>query len=143
MSGGWLLVRAGGRRVGLALDQVIEVVGVGPVYPVPAVEPAVRGVTTSRGRIVPLLHLASLLDGSVEPAVGGGAVIVVQVAGRRLCIEVDDAEDVLREMGLPVPPGVALPFAVAVARLPGGLVPLLDLTPLGTRISETVAHERG
>jgi hypothetical protein len=28
---GWLLVRAGGRRVGLALDQVIEVLDLGPV----------------------------------------------------------------------------------------------------------------
>jgi chemotaxis signal transduction protein len=138
MSGeGWLLVRAGGRRVGLALDQVVEVLDLGPVYPVPSTEPAVRGVTTSRGRIVPLVHLASLLEGGKQSISGGGTAVMVRLAGRRMCIEVDDAEEVLREPGLPVPPDVSLPFAVAVARQADGIVPLLDLTALGARISET------
>ena len=138
MSGeGWLLVRAGGRRVGLALDQVVEVLDLGPVYPVPSTEPAVRGVTTSRGRIVPLVHLASLLEGGTKSTSAGGTAVMVRLAGRRMCIEVDDAEEVLREPGLPVPPDVSLPFAVAVARQADGIVPLLDLTALGARISET------
>jgi chemotaxis signal transduction protein len=133
---GWLLVRAGGRRVGLALDQVIEVLDLGPVYPVPSTEPAVRGVTSSRGRLVPLVHLASLLDGRASAASGGTAVMV-RLGGRRVCLEVDDAEEVLREPGLPVPEDASLPFAVAVARQPDGIVPLLDLTAIGARISET------
>ena len=135
MSGeGWLLVRAGGRRVGLALDQVIEVLDLGPVHPVPSTDPAVRGVTSSRGRIVPLVHLATLLGGTGGE---GGTAVLVRVEGRRLCVEVDDAEEVLREAGLPVPPDVSLPFAVAVARRADGLVPLLDLTAVGARIAET------
>jgi len=134
---GWLLVRAGGRRVGLALDQVIEVLDLGPVYPVPSIEPAVRGVTSSRGRLVPLVHLASLLDGSGSAASGGGTAVMVRLGGRRVCLEVDDAEEVLREPGLPVPEDASLPFAVAVARQPDGIVPLLDLTAIGARISET------
>jgi chemotaxis signal transduction protein len=134
---GWLLVRAGGRRVGLALDQVIEVLDLGPVYPVPSTEPAVRGVTSSRGRLVPLIHLASLLDGRASATAGGGTAVMVQLGGRRVCLEVDDAEEVLREPGLPVPEDASLPFAVAVARQPDGIVPLLDLTAIGARISET------
>ncbi|HWB41428.1 MAG TPA: chemotaxis protein CheW [Gemmatimonadales bacterium] len=134
---GWLLVRAGGRRVGLSLEQVIEVLDLGPVYPVPATEPAVRGVTSSRGRIVPLVHLASLLDERASAGSGGGIAVMVRLAGRRVCLEVDQAEEVLREPGLPVPPDVSLPFAVAVARQADGIVPLLDLTAVGARISET------
>jgi chemotaxis signal transduction protein len=134
---GWLLVRAGGRRVGLALDQVIEVLDLGPVYPVPSTEPAVRGVTTSRGRIVPLVHLGSLLDGGRDITSAGGTAVMVRLGGRRMCLEVDAAEEVLREPGLPVPSDVSLPFAVAVARQGDGIVPLLDLTGLGARISET------
>jgi chemotaxis signal transduction protein len=134
---GWLLVRAGGRRVGLALEQVIEVLDLGPVYPVPSAEPAVRGVTSSRGRLVPLVHLASLLDGRVGAESGGGTAVLVRVGGRRVCLEVDDAEEVLREPGLPIPQDVSLPFAVAVARQADGIVPLLDLTAVGARISET------
>lgn len=131
---GWLLVRAGARRVGLALDQVVEVLDLGPVHPVPTTDPAVRGVTSSRGRIVPLVHLATLLGGGGGE---GGTAILVRLDDRRLCLEVDDAEGVLRERGLPVPPEVSLPFAVGVARRPDGLVPLLDLTAVGARIAET------
>ena len=137
MSGeGWLLVRAGGRRVGLSLEQVIEVLDLGPVYPVPSTEPAVRGVTTSRGQIVPLIHLAALLDEGTAAGSGGGTAVMVRLDGRQVCLEVDDAEEVLREPGLPVPQDVSLPFAVAVARQPDGIVPLLDLTAVGARISE-------
>ncbi len=62
---------------------------------------------------------------------------MVLLDGRRLCLEVDDAEEVLREPGLPVPSDVSLPFAVGVARQDDGIIPLLDLTALGARISET------
>jgi hypothetical protein len=62
---------------------------------------------------------------------------MVQLGGRRVCLEVDDAEEVLREPGLPIPQDVSLPFAVAVARQADGIVPLLDLTAVGARISET------
>jgi chemotaxis signal transduction protein len=134
---GWLLVRTGGRRVGLALDQVIEVLDLGPVYPVPSTDPAVRGVTSSRGRLVPLVHLASLLGGRAGAQSSSGTAVVVRLGGRRVCLEVDDAEGVLREPGLPIPQDVSLPFAVAVARQADGIVPLLDLTAVGARISET------
>jgi purine-binding chemotaxis protein CheW len=136
---GYLLVRAGGRRVGLALAQVVEVLDPGPTYPVPAVEPAVRGVTSVRGRILPLIHLGALLEGTGCPESRGEVAIVVQVGGRTLCLEVEEAETVLNEPGLPVPSGTALAWAVAVARTDDGLIPLLDLTALGGRIKEDPA----
>jgi chemotaxis signal transduction protein len=136
---GYLLVRAGARRVGLSLAQVVEVLDPGPTYPVPAIEPAVRGVTSVRGRILPLIHLGALLEGTSCPKTRGEVAIVVQVGGRTLCLEVEEAETVLKEPGLPVPPGTALAWAVAVARTDEGLVPLLDLTALGGRIKEDPA----
>ena len=45
--------------------------------------------------------------------------MLVRLGGRRVCLEVDEAEEVLREPGLPVPHDVSLPFAVAVARHAG------------------------
>lgn len=131
---GWLLVRAGDRRVGLMLDQVVEVLDLGPVHPVPSTDPSVRGVTSSRGRVVPLVHLATLLGSTGGQ---GGTAVLVRLDNRRLCVEVDHAEEVLREPGLPVPADISLPFAVAVARRPEGIVPLLDLTAVGDRIAET------
>lgn len=138
-SAGHLLVRAGGRLVGLPLDQVVEVRDPGTAFPVPALEPSFRGVAVIRGRILPLVHLGALLDGTPCPAVRSDTGVVVELAGRRLCLEVEAAESVLYDAGLPVPAGTALPWAAAVARTAGGLVPLLDLAALGARFMEASA----
>jgi chemotaxis signal transduction protein len=140
MSGaGHLLVRAGHRLVGLPLAQVVEVLDPGTAFPVPATEPAVRGVTVVRGRIVPLVHLGALLEGRACPQARGEVAVMVELAGRRLCLELEAAETVLYEPGLPIAPGAGLPWAAAVARTEHGLVPLLDLTALGARFTEASA----
>ncbi len=141
MSGGagHLLVRARQRLVGLPLDQVVEVLDPGAAFSVPSREPSMRGVAIVRGRILPLVHLGALLDGAPCPVQRSETAVLVELAGRRLCLEVEDAESVLYEPGLPVPPGSTLPWAAAVARTEAGLVPLLDLVALGSRISETPA----
>ncbi len=136
--GGFLLVRTGNRRVGLELAHVIEVMQLGTVHPVPSREPAVRGVADVRGRIMPVLHLGALLDAGAAPAPAGDLVVVVTVDGRRVCLEIDDVEVVVREPALPIPPGSTLPWAIGVARHPDGLVPLLDLTALGSRFMEAL-----
>lgn len=138
-TGGFLLVRTGTRRVGLELSHVIEVTQVGPVHPVPALEPAVRGVVQVHGRLVPVVHLGAWLDGGPCPAAAGDLVVVVMVDGRRVCLEIDEAEVVLREPALPIPPGSTLPWAVGVARHSSGLVPLLDLAALGSRFTEAAS----
>ena len=138
-NGGFLLVRTGGRRVGLELSQVIEVTQLGAVHPGPAREPAVRGVADVRGRMIPVLHLGALLRGEACPLPAGDVVVVVTVEGRRVGLEIDEAEVVVREPALPVPPGSALPWAIGVARHPDGLVPLLDLAALSSRLMEASA----
>lgn len=134
--GGFLLVRTGTRRVGLELAHVVEVIQIGSVHPVPSREPAVRGVTSVHGRIVPVLHLGALLDFAECPVAIGDLVVVVTVDGRKVGLEIDDAEVVVREPALPVPPGATFPWAIGVARHPEGLVPLLDLTALSSRFME-------
>jgi len=52
---------------------------------------------------------------------------------------VEDAEVLVRETALPVPPGETLPWAVGVARHAEGLVPLLDLPALSSRLTEAAA----
>ena len=101
--------------------------------------PAVRGVTSVRGRILPLIHLGALLEGTGCPEAQGEVAIVVRLDGRTLCLEVEEAETVLKDPGLAVSSGTALAWAVAVARTDDGLVPLLDLTALGARIKEDPA----
>jgi purine-binding chemotaxis protein CheW len=134
--GGFLLVRIGNRRVGLELAHVVEVMQVGPVHRVPSRDPSVRGVVEVRGRIVPVVHLGALLESGSCPARAGDLVVVVTVDGRRVCLEIDDAELVVHEPALPIPQGSTLPWAIGVARHPDGLVPLLDLTALSLRFME-------
>lgn len=135
-TGGFLLVRTGSRRVGLELDQIVELIQVGPVYRVPSREPSVRGVADVRGRLIPVVHLGALLEAGPCPARGGDLAVVVTVDGKRVCLEIDDAEVVVREPALPVPQGSTLPWAIGVARHPDGLVPVLDLAALSSRFME-------
>ena len=134
----WLLVRAGGRLVGLALPRVVEVLEPEAIHPVPSRDPSVRGVTTVRGRLMPVVDLGLLL-GEAGPGATAGAGVVVEVGGSRLCLQVDGAEEVLLGAGLPIPSGTALPWATAVARYQDQLVPLLDMDALGARIRETAS----
>jgi chemotaxis signal transduction protein len=97
---GFLLVRAGGRRVGLQLTHVLEVIALGEVHAVPVIEPSVRGVVAVQGRMVPLVHLGTLLEG-VRQSLPGGLGVVVSVDGRRMCLEVEEAELLVREPALP------------------------------------------
>lgn len=136
---GFLLVRAGNRRVGLQLSQVVEVTQLGPVHPVPSVEPAVRGVVAVKGRMVPVVHLGALLEGSACPVKTENLAVVVMLDDRRLCLEIEEAEIIVRQAAMPVPPGETLPWAIGVARHEDGLVPLLDLSALGSRLMEAAS----
>jgi chemotaxis signal transduction protein len=136
---GFLLVRAGGHRVGLQLSQVLEVLQLGAVHPVPVRERAVRGLVAVHGRMVPLVHLGSLLEGVDHPILPGTLGVVVMVDGKRVCLEIEDAEVLVRETALPVPPGETLPWAVGVARYADGLVPLLNLPALSSRLIEATS----
>ena len=62
-----LLVSAGGRQLAFRMADVIEVQEGGEVHRVPAGAPALRGVTTVRGRLVPQVHLGALLDQGTYP----------------------------------------------------------------------------
>ena len=132
--GGFLLVRAGGRRVGIAVEAVIEVREPDQLGAIPSLEPALRGVTALRGQLMPVLNLGVLLGGDAGP---GAVVVVTDLGGRRVGLEVDDADIVV---GGDVPllsADETLPWARAIAALPDQVyVPLLDLGALSARLTE-------
>jgi chemotaxis signal transduction protein len=129
----FLLVRLGTRLVGLPIDCVIAVEALGEVHPVPTAEPACRGVTMTRGRIIPVLSLAQLIG-----AASGGpgqTAILLSINGKNMCVDVDDAEAIIRGQPLPLPRGESLPWASGVIRLSERLVPLVDLEAVGERLT--------
>jgi chemotaxis signal transduction protein len=131
-----LVVVAGQRRVALALGDLVEVVVPTPPVPVPGRLAAFRGLTTVRGRLVPLVHLGALLEGGNAPDAPAEAAVVIAVSGRRICLEVEAVEEVLRVPALAPPPGQGLPWAAAVARTSEGLLPVLDISALGVRLMD-------
>lgn len=148
---GYLLVRSEGKSYGLPVARVLEVGDTTEVLAVPRQLPAVRGLTPLRGRLVPLIHLGAFLTGQAAPETrnaGVRTIVLVEIKGRYVALEVDDVDAVVREQPLPVPHGQTLPWASAVAAQgpsagggrggrgggPGGLVPILDLDALGDRL---------
>ena len=135
---GYLLVRAEGKSYGLPVGRVLEVGDATEVLDVPRALPAVRGLTPLRGRLVPLIHLGAFLAGRAAPSEPrkGCTIVLVELGGRQVAFEVDDADAVVREQPLPVPRGQTLPWAIGVAEQAGGagLVPILDLDALSERL---------
>ena len=138
MSRGYLLVRVDGKAYGLPLARVLEVGDLADVLAVPRALAAMRGLTPVRGRLVPVVHLGALMGDRSPPEERGRAAVLVELGAgegaRSVAFEVDDADDVVREPALPVPPGESLPWASGVARRRGTLIPILDLDALGDRI---------
>lgn len=133
-TGAFLLVRAGGRRVGIAVEAVVEVREPDELGAIPSLEPALRGVTALRGQLMPVLSLAALLGSEPGP---GAMVVVTNLGGRRIGLEVDDA-DIVVGAGTPLlGADETLPWARAIAALPDQVyVPLLDLGALSARLTE-------
>jgi chemotaxis signal transduction protein len=132
---GYLLVRAEGKAYGLPVGRVLEVSDKAEVLWVPRSVAAVRGLTPVRGRLVPLVHLGAFLTGREAPPEPGHTFVLVELGGRQVALEVDDADAVVREQPLPVPRGQSLPWATGVAEQDdGGLVPILDLDALSDRL---------
>jgi chemotaxis signal transduction protein len=141
---GFLLVRAAGRLVGLPVEHLVAVAEVGEAHPVPSPEPAMRGIAAVRGETMPVIHLGAFLAGDACPEERGQAGVIISVDGVRICLEVDDADVVVRAPAMPLPATTAQAWSRAVVRSPEGLVPLLDLTVLGARLAGKEAqHEHG
>lgn len=136
MSEAFLLVHAGGRAFGLPVRGLELVADAGSVAPVPAREASLVGVATFRGELVPVLSLARMLvPGGADSAVSPMAV-VLNAAGRRICLEVDHADQVIEGDPMAVPVDRAVPWSRAVLRYKDSLIPLLDLSLLGARLAE-------
>ncbi len=138
----FLLVVAGGRRIGLPVESVEAVVDVPEHFPVPATATALLGVVPARNRLVPLFSLSRLLgpagDDDADGAMGGMGVIM-RVHERVLCLKVDDAVAIIHEELRPVEQGAPLPWAAGLAGQAGAYVPVLDLELLAARLQPVEA----
>jgi purine-binding chemotaxis protein CheW len=142
MSGrGVLLLRTGGRNVGLPLASVVEVGEASPVQPVPGSAPSVRGIIEARGRLMPVAHLGALLGGGPCPPPAQDRIQVLARLGERwLALEVDAVDAAPNEEILPPPEGSGVAaWALGVVRRDRGWIPILNLGALAERLREAKA----
>ncbi len=132
---GYLLVRSGGSPYGLPLDEVDEVVDGVHADSVPGTGPAVRGIARLRDHAIPVVHLATVLRDQPLPESISHTVVVARCCGKRVAFEVDDADEVVRGALLSLPAGRRFPWASGVAEYQETLVPIVDLTLVGERLT--------
>jgi chemotaxis signal transduction protein len=71
-----LVLRLGGARFGLWIDDVLEVLRPPPISRLPLPHPEVAGMTSVRGELIPVLDLGARLLG--EPAARPGRLLLVR-----------------------------------------------------------------
>lgn len=132
---GVLLVRTEGRMLGIRLTDVAEIGDTGAVQRVPSAIPALRGVTSVRGRLVPLFHLGALIGArACPPGVVGNTMVLAQVAGRWIAFEVDGADAAPDEEILTTfLESAAGSWTLGAVRRENGWVPILNLDALAER----------
>ena len=132
---GFLVVRSGTERLGLAMASVEEVVDLGAPAPVPGRGPAFRGVVRWRGRHVSVLHLGVLVGGGAPPEARGDTALVVVLGGIPVALEVDAVDEVVDDGGASVG-GAPAAGVAGVWQVRGALVTMLDLGSLTERLAE-------
>ena len=129
-----LIVRHGNARVGIDLSAVREVVRMLYPSPLPGAPRGVCGVVNLRNEVIPVIDLEARLPADALPPGIDHHLVVTEIGGVLLAIAVSH---VLEIEAIPEgcwqtaeatrPAGVPL---LGVARLAGGLVPVLDPSAL-------------
>ena len=99
----WVVVRVGGGKCGLAVEEIKEIVKLKTVTPLPHAPGFVEGLMNLRGQIIPVVNLGAKLAAvrSGFPAGEGKdnardeRVVVMQEAGEFVGLHVDAVEQVL------------------------------------------------
>jgi purine-binding chemotaxis protein CheW len=130
----FLLARIAGRAVAIATTQVDSVVDLGGIVEVPRAEPAVRGLTALRSRVVTVIDTRVALglgEGGCDPR----RAIITRVDNHHYAILVDSLEDVAPFELLPLSSGLTADggwrrAAVGLVERNGEPVLVIDLTVL-------------
>jgi purine-binding chemotaxis protein CheW len=122
MSGVSVRVRVAGEHYALPVEQVLEVADLGEVAPVPGAPPEIVGVGNLRGRVTPVIDLATTLGLSGgEPS----RFVVVESGELRAGLLVDEVLDV--EELPPASEQAESEYLLGACLLDGVLVATLDV----------------
>jgi purine-binding chemotaxis protein CheW len=88
--------RVGGEDYAIDVMRVREIIRPLPITPVPRAPSFVEGVMRLRGEVMPVLDVRKRLGLAVSPPTRRTRFLVVNVAGRRFGLVVDEVREVLR-----------------------------------------------
>jgi purine-binding chemotaxis protein CheW len=126
----------GGERYGLDIGSVYEIIRFQPITAVPAAPAFVQGIINLRGRIIPVVDLASRFGLPTAETTKASRIIVAGTAGTRVGLIVDGVSEVLMvpedavESTPDVVAGTDSAYIRGVAKLADDLVILLELDAL-------------
>jgi purine-binding chemotaxis protein CheW len=112
-----VVVRLGGCRYALPMASVAEVGRPPALTRVPGLPPFVAGVANWRGRVLAVLDLRSLLQAGVEPLDRRGRLVVLQHAGVRVGLLVEQIAS-----GVRLDPETVEPVLAHLPASTGGLL---------------------
>lgn len=153
-AGKYLTFKLGPEEYGVPVLEVREILKTLEVTTLPQVPPHVRGVINLRGKVIPIVHLASKFGLPVEDESERSSIIVVEVAlpGERLLLGmlVDAVCEVLTiaDEDIEAPPsfgrGVSTEYLRGLAKSKSKVRLLLDLQRVfcdGSSLSDALAAE--
>lgn len=125
--------RIGDEVMGVSVELVSEIVRIRKITEIPQVAEFIQGVINLRGHIIPVIGLRSRLGLPAVEETSASRIIVVEVDGESIGMVVDAVEEVVTiAPGSVSPPSPVLvsvdtDFVRGIARLPQGLVILVDV----------------
>ena len=82
--------RLGNRRLVSSFDEVMEILPMPPVTPVPGAQPWMLGVANVRGTLLPVVDLKQFLEGERTVVHDGQRMLVVRQAGGNVAVLIDE-----------------------------------------------------
>lgn len=131
-----VVFRLGNQEFGLEIGQVKEIIRLTEVTPMPNVPEAIAGMINVRGKIIPVVDICrylGLTPTALEPT---ARIIVVNVGGVLVGLQVEAATDVIRVAGDTLEPaseilaGASLTSIKGVFNLNERLITLVNLTDI-------------
>ena len=117
----------GGEEYALPISAVHEIIRYTEPRSVASASGNVRGVISLRGRIIPVIDLASSLGVAADAATENAKIVIVEAASDKVGVIVDDVAEVVTITGEQIDPVPARDATIeAIAKIGDRLVGLLD-----------------
>jgi purine-binding chemotaxis protein CheW len=139
-----VILQSGDGYFGIDISIVQEIVPLPPITKVPGCAPYIAGLTDLRGRVIPVADFATILGNEPSERTDETRVLVVEHGGDYIGLIVDAVTEVMMVDGEQIEDVMTIgvqdhDFILAVARLEGHLVSLVDVDRLLVAASKDVA----